>query len=619
MYDVILFKNTHFGHDKVVWNVPSLDYDFSQHTVKTFTNVLKRIPLLATSLILNAEYTKDLKMYDYMSVRDLESGEMTYYFVDGISGDRNIIMVSMMLDVITTYKILNEPISGTLIRKHDNNPNESPYDYPLALQYSSQYEVYSSKIVDYPNAHERRTFIESSVDLTSIPSAKTIISDLGREMTTPILGKTPFSTTYYMHLAPNYDFGYILDTTGALTLYDAKLIKSDTLNTLRGLAGDGAISDSFTIPSSALNVVPNAVSPELISRLEGKAVQVELQSTLLNSETYINQATRGMYEVELSSLASGDTRRFPSWSIKTSIINDKLNLKLSCNPKPSGCPYLSPLNAPINLNKIPSPNSALTLFSDLLKCSVMGGQWVKNPLIYTSGKGEILATVETELQREKSAFERDQSTAHLNISQREKDIRIAQQKYNYEVGQVGTLMSIAGDVLTGDLGGVMSGVSSVYIDRANQQYIRELQQLKSYENSVQGNLIKIAHRNNLRSLNVQENIRRVVAPEVTHRENDSLKSYNYGNTFRVSIISPNEETLIQKDMEFSLYGYPVMEKVQNFVMNNLRKNHSVFQFDSPILNFSGEIGELVSEYLRSGIRILRKPYSANNLLNNPKE
>jgi len=52
--------------------------------------------------------------------------------------------------------------------------------------------------------------------------------------------------------------------------------------------------------------------------------------------------------------------------------------------------------------------------------------------------------------------------------------------------------------------------------------------------------------------------------------------------------------------------------------NHLRKNHTVYQFESPILNIGGKIGDMIREVLQSGIRILSEPYTITNILNNPK-
>src|SRR5690606_4894137 len=89
--------------------------------------------------------------------------------------------------------------------------------------------------------------------------------------------------------------------------------------------------------------------------------------------------------------------------------------------------------------------------------------------------------------------------------------------------------------------------------------------------------------------------------------------------FLISLIVPDLESLKAKDMEYSLYGYPVYEAVEDFQMlDHLRQNHTVCQFENPVLEIGGRVGDLVRAVLQAGIRILSKKYSRENLINKPK-
>src|SRR5690606_32017768 len=106
----------------------------------------------------------------------------------------------------------------------------------------------------------------------------------------------------------------------------------------------------------------------------------------------------------------------------------------------------------------------------------------------------------------------------------------------------------------------------------------------AYQMQAEKQLINMAHSNNLKNLNIQETIRRVVPREVVFVPNESLGSFEQYNGFTLSIIVPDIESLKAKDMEYSKYGYPVYEAVTNFVMlDNLRQNHTVYQFENPLL------------------------------------
>lgn len=626
MYELTLLKATNFGNNDRVWNIPSPTHSFDQYEKKVFSNVIKRLPLLATGFVLSGEYTDDLKEFDYLIVKDLDNGKLRYYFVDGITGERNIILLSLILDTFTTYNLLSTPITGTLVRKHDTNVNETPFDYPTALVCNPLYEIQKSDIVSYniENTVDSKYFIESSVDLSSIPSAKTITSNLNKNVTIPILKKPKHQTLFEIIVGTSAE--KIVNHDGGFAVYNTNLINEDTLNTLRGLAGDGAITDSYSIPFDAISIetLEDEGKPEQYYRVISNKVNKTTDLIFKNDGTFRNKAIEGMFNLEISSIASGDAKKFPSWAVKSSVnASNYFVVTLWCNPTPNGNPFCSPRDGLTNII-IPSATTGSrerieSLFNSMLVSGVKGEQWVKNPLVYSSGSGEIFASVETQLQRDKSAFELNSGMVNLEISQREKDIKIAQQRYNYEASQAMGIINIAGDLLSGDFGGAISGVGTALASKANQQYIKELQALKSYEGSKQGQLLKIAHANNLTSLNVQEKIRRIVSPELVHRENSPMKNYNVGNDFKVTILEPDAQTLKQKDMEYSLYGYPVLENVEGFIMtNNLRQNHSVFMFSECAIDIGGDIGDITREFLRNGIRILSKKYSINNLLNNPK-
>jgi hypothetical protein len=72
-------------------------------------------------------------------------------------------------------------------------------------------------------------------------------------------------------------------------------------------------------------------------------------------------------------------------------------------------------------------------------------------------------------------------------------------------------------------------------------------------------------------------------------------------------------------MEFTKFGYPVYEAVTNFIMtDHQRENHTVYQFENPLISIGGKNGDMIRQVLQSGIRILRHEYSNANIMNNPK-
>jgi len=240
-------------------------------------------------------------------------------------------------------------------------------------------------------------------------------------------------------------------------------------------------------------------------------------------------------------------------------------------------------------------------------------------MLYSSGKGEILATVETQLQREKSAYEKKVALYQLEMAKRERDIEIAQQDYNYSSGQVGGLLGLGGSLLSKDLGGAVNSAKGLYDSQSNMEFLQQMRDLKGYQQEQEKTLINMAHNNNLKNLNVQEAIRRVVPSEKVYQPSDSMTEYQRYNGFSVSLIIPDLQSLKAKDMEFSKYGYPTYETVTHFIMtDHLRENHTVYQFENPLVEIGGMVGDMIRSVLESGIRILSKKYTTNNILNNPK-
>lgn len=612
MATIEIFKNTNFGANEMVWNVPSPDHDFTAYPKQTFNNVNIRFPLLTTRIIVQGSYDFDTAFYDYMIITD--GAKKTYYFINSILAERNVLIFGVTLDVITTYDVLNKEISGVIVRKHDTNPNEDKFDYPTALNFEGNYqdEVYS--YIGYDTDVIR--LIESTINLSEVDSSVNIPSQDGEDFIIPRLAK-PLHVTQYEVTA--WGSNKTKDDSHAFTLYLNDQIEEDVLNTVRGLAGDGAISDSYTIPSEAVTIVADGAEVEKITgKMLTKSTNLKLDVNW-NDVGWIprNEAIKGMFKVALTSLQEKTRITFPAWDLQESVDEDGfIKVNLWCDPKPSGAPYCCP-DQVYSLH--PNETSGIITLATLEAKSVRGGQWLRNPLIYSTARGEIFSAIETQLQRERAEYEKKVSLHGLEMSRREREIRIAQADYAYQSGLASSIIAGGASLLSGDFGGTFSQAKSAFDATVNQTFIQQLRDLQAYEQEAEKQLIQMAYANNLKNLNVQETIRRVVPREVVFEVAESMGAYEGYNGFLISLVVPDLESLKAKDMEYSLYGYPVYEAVEDFVMvDNLRQNHTVYQFESPVLEIGGRIGDMVRAVLEAGIRILSKPYTRQNLLDNPK-
>lgn len=609
---VIVYKNTNFGNNDLVWNVPHPEYDFTVHEKQEFENVNMRFPLLTTRIIVEGEFDFETAFYDYMII--INNSVKTYYFVNTIVAQRNLLIFSVTLDVITTHNILNEPVSGVIVRKHDTNPDETKFDYPTALSFEGNYQREIYTYVGY--GAEVTRLIESTVNLSSIDTSVSINTDDGSNIVVPRLPKPAHVTKYRI---TSFASELTSDDSRAFTLYLNDQVSENVLNTVRGLSGDGAISDSYAIASEAVTV---ANSGSEVTQITGRfltrttSMKLEIDFSEENWEPD-NEAIKGMFSVSLTSMQEKSKITFPAWDLKDSTnLNGFIQLNLWCDPKPSGAPYCCPAQV---FSLHPQEIGGIINLATLEVKSVRGGQWLRNPLIYSTGRGEIFSTAETQLQRERADYEKKVSLHQLEMTKRERDIRIAQADYNYQSGLASNIIGGGASLLSKDFSGAFNAAKNVYDGSVNQEFIKQMRDLQSYEQEAEKQLINTAYSNNLKNLNVQETIRRVVPREVVFAPNESMGSYEQYNGFTLSLTIPDMESLKAKDMEFSKYGYPVYESVTDFVMlDHLRANHTVYQFDSPLLEIGGQHGDMVRAVLQSGIRILSKQYTSNNILNNPK-
>lgn len=609
-----IYKNTNFGNNDLVWNVPHPDYDFQVHPVQTFTNVQMRFPLLTTRIVVQGTYDFDTAFYDYMIITD--GAKKTYYFINSIIADRNVLIFSVTLDVITTHNILSQPVSGVIIRKHDINPNEQKFDYPTALSYEGNYQTEYYTYVGYEPDVTR--FIESTVNLSELDPSVNIESEDGSNIVVPTLPKPEHTTEYNV---TSWSSNVTKDDSRAFTLYLNDSVDEKVLNIVRGLSGDGAISDSYAIPTEAVEIVSNAAEVEkitgkFITRTSSMKLEIDFDE-YYEGWTPQNEAIKGMFTVAITSLQEKTRITFPAWDLQESVDNDGfIKVNLWCDPKPSGAPYCCPDQV---LTLHPAEQGGIINLGTLEIKSVRGGQWLRNPLIYSTSRGEIFSTIETQLQRERAEYEKRVSLHQLELSRRERDIRIAQADYNYQSGLASSIIGGGASLFSGDFGGVFSQGKNILDSTVNQTFMQQMRDLQAYEQEAEKTLIDMAYSNNLKNLNVQETIRRVVPREVVFQPNESLGSFEEYNGFTLSLIVPDLESLKAKDIEYSKYGYPVYEAVTDFVMlDNLRENHTVYQFESPLLEIGGQHGDMVRAVLQSGIRILSKQYTRNNILNNPK-
>lgn len=613
MATIEIFKDTNFGAAELVWNVPHPDYDFNQHDKLTFANVTIREPLLTTRIVVHGTYTFDTAFYDYMRLTT-DNGQRVYYFISSIIADRNILIFNVMLDVITTYDVLSKPISGVIIRKHDTNPNEGKFDYPTALNFEGNYtdEIYS--YVGYSQDVVR--LIESTINLSELDDSVNIPSQDGENFVIPKLAKPAHVTEYEITA---WGGNKIEDVNHAFTLYLNDLVDEDILNTVRGLAGDGAISDSYAIPAEAVTIqADDAEVKKITGKFLTKKTNLKLDVNWTERGwTPRNEAIKGMFKVAITSLQEKTRIVFPAWDLQESVDQDGyIVVNLWCDPKPSGAPYCCPDQV---LSLHPNESSGIITLATLEVKSVRGGQWLRNPLIYTTARGEIFATIETQLQRERAEYEKRVALHELEMSRREREIRIAQADYAYQSGLASSIIASGASLLSGDFGGAFTQAKSAFDATVNQTFIQQLRDLQAYEQEAERQLIQAAYSNNLRNLNLQETARRVVPREVVFEVAESMGAYKGYNGFLISLLVPDLESLKAKDMEYSLYGYPVYERVENFnMLEHLRENHTVYQFENPVLEVGGRVGDLVRAVLQAGIRILSKKYSRENLLNNPK-
>lgn len=611
---VRVYKNTNFGNNEMVWNVPHPNYNFdSNHSYVTFDDVKVRFPLLTTAISLKGSYVKDTAFLDYMIITDDEDNK-TYYFISSIIADRNTVSFSVVLDVLTTYNLLSTPISGTIVRKHDTNLSENRFDYPSALGYEGNYINSFYTFASYST--DKTRLIESTIDLTKILPSIDIPSDDGSNFTIPQLPIPAHTTDYSI---TSWRSNITDDVSHAFTLYLNDEVDKSVLNVIRGMAGDGAISDSYIIPSEAVTI--GKVGAEVRSirgRYITKTLSVKLSSKpALGTWVPKNEAILGMVTVSIMSLQEKTTSSFPGWDLEDSVDETgNLQVALWCDPKPSGAPYCCPTQVK---TLDPLEDTGIINLATMEVKSTRGGQWLRNPLIYSTGKGEAFATVETQLQREKSEYERKVALQQLEMNKRERDIQIAQSDYNYQSGLASSLISGGASLASKDFGGLVNAAKGAYDSTVSQDFIKQMQDLKAYEQETEKTLINMAHTNNLKNLNVQEAIRRISPREVVFHQNESMGSYEQYNGFAISINIPDLESLKAKDMEFSKYGYPVYESVVNFKMlDHLRVNHTVYQFENPMLEIGGKIGDMARAVLEGGIRILSNKYTTSNILNNPK-
>lgn len=613
MVDIQIFKNTNFGNNDLVWNIPHPDYDYLVHDSMTFEDVNMRFPLLTSTIIVQGDYDFNTAFYDYMIIT--EDTTKTYYFINAIMAERGVLIFSVTLDVITTHNILTQPVSGVIVRKHDTNPTETKFDYPTALGFEGNYQREYYSMIGYTNAVTR--LIESTVDLSAVAPSITInSSDPDSKIVVPSLPVPSHVTEYNV---TTWQQGNVRDDQQAFTLYLNDLVNDGVLNTVRGLSGDGAISDSYAIPTEAVAITAvGAGVTEITGNFVTKSSSIKLEIDFTDDGWIpANEAVKGMFTVAIRSLQEKAVITFPAWDLKSSVdANGFIKLNLWCDPKPSGAPYCCPDQVE---TLHPVDENGIIRMATLEAKSVRGGQWLRNPLIYSTASGEIFSTIETRLQRERADYERKVSLHQLELTKRERDIQIAQADYNYQSGLASSVIGGGASLLSKDFAGAFQQAKGIMDGAVNQSFIKQMRDLQAYQLESEKQLINMAHSNNLKNLNIQESIRRVVPREVIFQSNESMGSYEEYNGFTVSIIVPDVESLKAKDMEYTKFGYPVYETVTNFVMlDNLRENHTVYQFESPLLEIGGQHGDMVRVVLQSGIRILSKQYTSSNILNNPK-
>ncbi len=631
---VTIYKSTNFGNNEAVLNVPAPDYDFSVHSPLIFEEAYNRFPLTMATITVDGNMTFDTALYDYMQVQD-DTGIIKYFFITSYSPIRNGVMFALTPDIISTYSILSRAISGVILRKHDTNPNETPFDYPIALTVDG---VYIDQIYDYQSYGTVNTrFIESVVDLTEIHNAKTILSDTDQTITLPTLARPTHNTDYVIN---TYAGNSVRDDNRAFTLYLNDQVDEAILNVVRGLAGDGAISDSYTIPNDAISVTSNgATVTEVTGLFLNRTTRIKLEiSSVPQPEPWspTEEAVKGMLMIDITSQATKQTISFPAWDLQNSVDTDGfLQINIWCDPKPSGSPFCCPTQV-LSLHPV-IENEPSIIFNTLEQKSVPGGQWLRNPLVYTTQTGELFARVESDLRRQQIDFERDSAIQENALNLARHNVSVEQQRLQYNNSllnmNVGGIQGIGGGLAGILSGGIGSGIGSLLstgasaiLSYGNIQNVQAIYEQTLQDNAIvqeqfarSADLINRARDMNLSHVNIQEKLRKIQPPQVVNQGNESLAGYQQYNGFIITLRQADLATQKMYNREYTTYGYPTYETVENFVMtDHLRVNHTVYQIDATITDLGGEIGNYVRSILAAGIRILSKPYSSENIVSNPK-
>lgn len=621
MYKIHLFKNTYFGSDNMVWNIPSLDYDFSLHEKKIFNNVVVPRVLSLSEVILYDKYSLDYEEYDYFYITEVKNEKeviLAYYFVNSIIGDEknSRILLSVQQDIMTTNKAINLPITGTIIRKHDTKINETPFDYPTATNVEAvQWESTKFDTVSYLGGVKR--VIESAVDLSEYPIAVPLSAGGGASISVPKLKQPTHKTDFVLQGISNLHY----DRTGAFTLYDADLVDQDILDSVRGMSGDGAISDSYTLPLEAFIFTQDGAKiTKVQSTYIEKQSKLNVQDIFNEFLTFTpkNQAIYGMFKIVIQSTILKNSSSWQGFDIRDSIDEDGyIKFRMWADGKPSGNPFC----APTQVDTLhPASTLAPADLAVLDSKSVKGMQWVRNPLIYKTAQGEKYAEIENVMQRRQINIDYKNAMTSLDIGKKERDLQYQQAKIEYDTSLIGAATNTLNHMSSSEkFGSLISPLAKGAETLSGKTYSDSINLLKEFEYTKQKEQLNLALGANLTNLEVGKAITRNVPLTKIYTESESLNSYDNFNAFNVLFNLPDVNTLRAKDQEYSVYGYPVYENVSGFVISqHLRENHTVYQFDSPLLDKGGTLGENIKAILSSGVRILSKRYTVNNLINNPK-
>lgn len=554
-----------------------------------FENVTIRSALITAKIALHWEDEKSPQSFTY--ARFVGGGQTVYYFINSITITKNVLHIQLQVDPIATYPSMT--VAGILIRGHSSQTSPLHDDYMLSYSREDSFINVTNVSNTIGNTlNPVRRFITTNVDLNN-----SAFQNGGKDYQLGTAIPTYAGQTLFMiNTTPQGLFTRVELANTAL--WELNATTQQRIEVLQGLNMVQSVQHAYQLPR---DVAISGTAPITQIGLSPLSTQVNIESGYSGTNQPLKRKTR----VQIKQVGTGDEQINYGWEFGSA---SNANLVTSALLSPEGNAFSYWDNTSLMgigfLGNMPITDRLLN-----------HPTWNSAVLDFATPPGDMIASVQTELQRIAQEHAYD-------VQKSQNDLQSRQDEINALRAAMSSASSLAGlsSIIGNNKGGVWDIISGIFNGASNVGgIIADSKQTDLNKDRTEENL-RLAQNGNavaIGAINTQEQARRSVSSQRRSSPSTSLMHSAMGQSVVITVASLHNEDVLRIDRLYNAFGYNMNRYVT--AIPTPRAIHNFATFSNVNVNIPDGnqlIGLLAETMLLTGVRIWRTNPTVQGIYNN---